>query len=200
MNKRNLWATPVWEHNLTNEISSTLFADILHELEITTDLNRGLNKEDVVNQRDYPSILNLFNTHIHKLAQAYAAEVFDSDIENFDIWTTSTDSQGMNPHYHQGSAFTAIAYIKTPTAKQGGDLILIDPRFNAVQGYPEAAMLHHFRDVRIQPKELDVVIFPNYLLHYVKSVQDQVERISIPCSYRLKDKTRSYLNVWNTPD
>lgn len=78
-------------------------------------------------------------------------------------------------HQHSGSVISGVFYVRCPN---GGDLILHDPRSNAMRGYPGDFMTH-FSPQIISPIDGDIVIFPSYLWHEVSSVSFG-NRITMP--------------------
>jgi hypothetical protein len=92
---------------------------------------------------------------------------------------------GMQYHNHAGSHFSAVFYILVEDKKDGGDLLLHDPRTNANRGYnARKELIKDFDSKIIKPKSFDYTIFPSYLFHSVRTIGDKL-RMSLPVDLTL---------------
>ena len=80
-------------------------------------------------------------------------------------------------HNHRGAFLSGVFYVHVDD--QGGDLILHDPRFNAVRSTP-LELSHHFDPIKLTPQTGDIVIFPSYVYHETEICFSDQPRVLIP--------------------
>lgn len=92
---------------------------------------------------------------------------------------SKTNSWDMPHHNHAGAQFSAVFYLLIED-KEGGNLLLHDPRCNANRGYHVRPELNYqFNNWVVSPKTHDYTIFPSYLFHSVTPVVNKT-RIAFP--------------------
>lgn len=100
-----------------------------------------------------------------------------------DTWAFhAQQGTGMEPHLHGGRCLLSTALYLTESVAQ---LVLRDPRGNAVRGMPRDIREKYFANHRITPSEGTLVIFPCYLDHYVSTGPSEL-RIAILTDWYFK--------------
>ena len=105
------------------------------------------------------------------------------------MWANINPSGGYNrPHLHPNSHFSGVYYIKAP--KNSGQLIFNDPRTlsqmllpNRKQQTPPPEL---WREVRLQPIEGRIIMFPAWLMHCVDPNESNDIRISVSFNFLQK--------------
>lgn len=129
----------------------------------------------------FPLTLAMRDKVITPAVQRFVLDRFDHEFKHFDVETNAKwipPGEGLYPHYHPSSAFSAIVY---PTDSESG-LNFFDPRGNACRGYPREIRDKFFAKHVTSPKAGDVYIFPSYLQHSVSYVKEDV-RLSLLHEY-----------------
>jgi uncharacterized protein (TIGR02466 family) len=102
------------------------------------------------------------------------------------MWANINPPGGYNaPHIHANSLFSGVYYIKAP--KNSGELVCSDPRPGVqlnmparIKGQPPK---HLWREVRLQPQEGRIIMFPFYLWHNVEPNKSNDIRISVSFNF-----------------
>jgi uncharacterized protein (TIGR02466 family) len=121
-------------------------------------------------------------------------EVFQEEwLENEAIignmWANINPPGGYNrPHLHPNSHFSGVYYIKAP--KNSGQIVFNEPRSTAhmvmprrKEGEPPS---HLWREVRVNPLEGRIIIFPAWLWHCVEPNESNDIRISVSFNFLQK--------------
>ena len=106
------------------------------------------------------------------------------------MWANINPKGGYNrPHIHPNSHFSGVYYIKAP--KNCGDIIFNDPRTlshmlmpNRIKQTPPPNL---WREVRVQPIEGRIMMFPAWLWHCVDPNENDDIRISVSFNFLQED-------------
>jgi uncharacterized protein (TIGR02466 family) len=95
-----------------------------------------------------------------------------------DAWANIQERGGFNvSHIHANTLLSGCFYLKVPEGS--GEIVFKDPRPGAVMtGFPGRG-INTAKDFKIKPTEGTLLIFPNWLEHYVESHEGEFDRISI---------------------
>ena len=102
------------------------------------------------------------------------------------MWANINPPGAMNrPHLHPNSHFSGVYYIKAP--KNSGQIVFNEPRAtahmvmpNRKKGVPPS---HLWREVRVDPLEGRIIIFPAWLWHCVDPNKSNDIRISVSFNF-----------------
>ena len=103
------------------------------------------------------------------------------------MWANINPPGGYNrPHIHPNSHFSGVYYIKAP--QNSGDIVFNDPRSGAHMIMPERIKdskppSHLWREVRINPLEGRLIMFPSWLWHCVDPNESNNIRISVSFNF-----------------
>ena len=106
------------------------------------------------------------------------------------MWANINPPGGYNrPHIHPNSHFSGVYYIKAP--QNSGDIVFNDPRSGAHMIMPERIKdskppSHLWREVRINPLEGRLIMFPSWLWHCVDPNESNDIRISVSFNFLQK--------------
>ena len=105
------------------------------------------------------------------------------------MWANINPSGGYNrPHLHPNSHFSGVYYIKAP--KNSGQIVFNDPRTASHMVMPnrikETPPSHLWREVRVDPLEGRIIIFPAWLWHGVEPNLSEEIRISVSFNFLQK--------------
>ena len=90
------------------------------------------------------------------------------------------------PHIHPNSHFSGVYYIKAP--QNSGEIVFNDPRSAAHMVMPERVKdikppSHLWREVRVNPLEGRMLMFPSWLWHCVEPNESNDIRISVSFNF-----------------
>lgn len=104
-----------------------------------------------------------------------------------DMWANISPAGASNQmHAHPSSLWSAVFYVDDGGDSQGGELVLLDPRFPMNRMMASDVALGErpadgapLSQIHIQPEAGKMVIFPSWLMHAVRPHSGPGERISI---------------------
>ena len=102
------------------------------------------------------------------------------------MWSNINPPGGyIRPHLHPNSHFSGVYYIKAP--KNSGQIVFNEPRAAAhmvmprrKEGQPPS---HLWSEVRVDPLEGRIIIFPAWLWHCVEPNESNDIRISVSFNF-----------------
>ena len=103
------------------------------------------------------------------------------------MWANINPPGGYNrPHIHPNSHFSGVYYIKAP--QNSGEIVFNDPRSAAHMVMPERVKAikppsHLWREVRVNPLEGRMLMFPSWLWHCVEPNESNDIRISVSFNF-----------------
>ena len=102
------------------------------------------------------------------------------------MWANINPPGGYNaPHIHPNSLFSGVYYIKS--SNNSGNLVFNDPRPGEQLNMPRIKKgqppKHLWREVRLEPKEGRIIIFPFHLWHSVEPNLSNDIRISVSFNF-----------------
>ena len=130
-----------------------------------------------------PLVDELFKMQI----EMYREEFLSREPIIGNMWANINPPGGYNrPHIHPNSHFSGVYYIKAP--QNSGDIVFNDPRSGAHMIMPERIKdskppSHLWREVRINPLEGRLIMFPSWLWHCVDPNESNDIRISVSFNF-----------------
>ena len=103
------------------------------------------------------------------------------------MWANINPPGGYNrPHIHPNSHFSGVYYIKAP--QNSGEIVFNDPRSAAHMVMPDRVKdikppSHLWREVRVNPLEGRMLMFPSWLWHCVEPNESNDIRISVSFNF-----------------
>lgn len=179
MNIIQPWKIEILRCNIASDYNMEDFANEVFSLNLMTngeDESQGKLDPDI-----FPIIIQMREDTITPLVKEFVRGVFDYTLDAFDVETNGKwipPGEGLYPHYHPSSAFSAIVY---PQDSESG-INFFDPRGNACRGYPKEIRDTFFAKYQLSPRAGDVLIFPSYIQHSVSHVKEDV-RLSLLHEY-----------------
>ena len=119
--------------------------------------------------------------------EIYKEEILSREPIIGNMWANINPPGGYNrPHIHPNSHFSGVYYIKAP--QNSGDIVFNDPRSGAHMIMPERIKdskppSHLWREVRINPLEGRLIMFPSWLWHCVDPNESNDIRISVSFNF-----------------
>jgi len=171
----NLWSTPVY---LTKaHIPDLIVEHILTNYGDSKKVSANVSGDNIL---DDPKLQELKRFIISSF-QGYL-DNYDIDLRQRDYdlraWITGYGTNyAMPKHNHSGSHLSAVFYLLCEE-KNGGNIVLHDPRTNANRGYIDEFQVM-FEKERFTPSSGDVLIFPSFLYHNVETFNGKM-RLAMP--------------------
>jgi uncharacterized protein (TIGR02466 family) len=108
-------------------------------------------------------------------------DFIDCDIALTEAWLNINDSrQCMNSEHVHGDVFSGVFYLQIP--EESGRLVVRNPAINSIwKGCSLTSEKNQFtaENIKIEPTEGNIILFPSYLPHFVETNNHDKERISI---------------------
>jgi hypothetical protein len=180
MNK--LWSTPVFKGTIDDK---DLLDRLLQSIFLNVDLDKPASDfqgfdilsdgpKEFIEFRDnivYPA----FDTYVEGLG----FDMYSFEDVRLRSWITGVRNGYMIPaHNHSGASFSAVFYLLCESMKEGGELVMMDPRSNANRGYKDQ-FKNMFANETYLPKSGEYLIFPSYLYHHTIAFTGNM-RIAMP--------------------
>ena len=155
----------------------------------------GVNRTNVngwhsqTNMHEIPVFKPLVDELYIMQEQVFAEEWLDGGAHMGNMWANINPPGGYNmPHVHPNSHFSGVYYIKAP--KNSGNIVFNEPKTGAhmvmprrKEGQPPS---HLWREVRVDPLEGRILIFPSWLWHSVQPNKSNDIRISVSFNFLQK--------------
>ena len=119
--------------------------------------------------------------------EIYREELLSREPIIGNMWANINPPGGYNrPHIHPNSHFSGVYYIKAP--QNSGEIVFNDPRSAAHMVMPERVKdikppSHLWREVRVNPLEGRMLMFPSWLWHCVEPNESNDIRISVSFNF-----------------
>ena len=119
--------------------------------------------------------------------EIYKEELLSHEPIIGNMWANINPPGGYNrPHIHPNSHFSGVYYIKAP--QNSGEIVFNDPRSAAHMVMPERVKdikppSHLWREVRVNPLEGRMLMFPSWLWHCVEPNESNDIRISVSFNF-----------------
>ena len=154
--------------------------------------DKGLNRTNLkgwhskTDMHNIPVFKPLVDELLKMQREIFEEEWLEGESIIGNMWANINPPGGMNrPHMHPNSHFSGVYYIKAP--KNSGQLIFNDPRTlshmllpNRKQQTPPPEL---WREVRLQPIEGRIIMFPAWLMHCVDPNESNDIRISVSFNF-----------------
>ena len=153
----------------------------------------GVNRTNVngwhsqTNMHEIPVFKPLVNELFIMQEQVFAEEWLENGATIGNMWANINPPGGYNmPHVHPNSHFSGVYYIKAP--QNSGEIVFNDPRSAAHMVMPERVKdikppSHLWREVRVNPLEGRMLMFPSWLWHCVEPNESNDIRISVSLNF-----------------
>lgn len=165
------WATHILRDNIQDE---NYVLELYNWMLQQYDEQWPSNHTDInVFDEGYDPIYSKAREFVTQKVKHFSKQLFGTD-ENLRIKCHATNHSSINVHQHNGAVISGIFYIFIPH----GVLRLLDPRLNASRGYP-SKFQNYFSNLEIVPNPGDIVLFPSFVWHEVKSEIPQ-QRVLMP--------------------
>lgn len=188
MNLISIYSTPIWQSEYPEfEENKNLFLEIIKKYK-KENPPREFAKSSVFGYQSPDTLQNveefrpLFE-YICQLGFQAAADLdfIDCDVAITSAWLNVNDSrQCINSDHIHDSVFSGVFYLKSPEGS--GKLNIANPGINRIwKGCVLASKKNQFtgENIRIEPEEGNIILFPSYIPHSVEPNNHDEERISI---------------------
>ena len=154
--------------------------------------DEGITKTNVngwhskTNMHEIPIFKTLVNELYKMQHEIFQEEWLDGEAIMGNMWANINPPGGYNrPHVHPNSHFSGVYYIKAP--ENSGQIVFNEPRATAhmvmprrKEGEPPS---HLWREVRVNPLEGRIIMFPAWLWHCVEPNESNDIRISVSFNF-----------------
>jgi len=185
MTTENIFSVPLYISDVTNEEKEKIKSAILnHDFIFIKGTEQGADSDSLGTDQDENFFksgdFEFFEMVVRKHLSNYLKSV-DSEILDFDIdvaWVNKTP-KGMNiqTHNHRDVDISCVYYVQTNG--DDGDLVLYSPN----PALDTSRWIGKGSQVRIKPKEGQLIFFPSWLLHSTTLNNTNNERISVAIDF-----------------
>ena len=139
------------------------------------------------NMHEIPVFKPLVDELFKMQMEIYREELLSREPIIGNMWANINPPGGYNrPHIHPNSHFSGVYYIKAP--QNSGEIVFNDPRSAAHMVMPDRVKdikppSHLWREVRVNPLEGRMLMFPSWLWHCVEPNESNDIRISVSFNF-----------------
>lgn len=167
----NLWATPVWEIDLSISLDQVL-----------QDIKLGLPNLNFDERHDVWDIVDpAFKKTLHEIILNEISTYFqnyDVSIEIRDGWfNKQCPGERIPVHNHNATNLVAILYLQAED--NCGDLVLIDSRGGVNWGWEKQGKYTGTKSTKFTPKVGKLLLVPAYVVHFVEENNSTTDRLSL---------------------
>ena len=171
----DLWSTPVYLTNAT--IPDTITQHILTNYGDSNKISANVSGDNILDDPKLGELKRFIVSSFENYLNRYDISLKNKDYD-LRAWITGYGTNyAMPKHNHSGSHLSAVFYLLCEE-KNGGNIVLHDPRTNANRGYVDDFQ-SMFDKVRFTPSSGDVLIFPSFLYHNVETFNGKM-RLAMP--------------------
>ena len=188
MNFMPIYSTPLWQSEYPNfEEDKDKFLDAVKQFKEENPSTE--TRSSIAGYQSPKNLQTVFELsplweYICQMAYKASADLdfFDNcDVALTEAWLNVNDSrQCMNSEHVHGEVFSGVFYLQAPEGS--GKLSLVNPGMNKMwKGCNLTNQKNQFtgENIRIDPVEGNIILFPSYLPHSVETNDHDEERISI---------------------
>ena len=155
--------------------------------------DKGIRRTNMIgwhsttNMHEIPVFKPLVDELFKMQMEIYREELLSREPIIGNMWANINPPGGYNrPHIHPNSHFSGVYYIKAP--QNSGEIVFNDPRSAAHMIMPERVKdikppPHLWREVRVNPLEGRILMFPSWLWHCVEPNGSNDIRISVSFNF-----------------
>lgn len=189
MKQIDLFTTPIWCDTIPSELDTSWLVDMAYELKADNELNdcNGWQSFDQKNEMMYsfpiPKGLKL-QQYLDSAVNNIAKELGLPMVSLLNYWLNINPTGGYNNlHKHRNSLLVGNLYLQVPDSTSGGIEFVRDDDTDYY--VPPDAEYHPVIGTRktINPNQGDIIIFPGWLPHSVKTNKSTQDRISLSFNY-----------------
>ena len=171
----DLWSTPVYLTNAT--IPDIITQHILTNYGDSNKISANVSGDNILDDPKLGELKRFIVSSFENYLSRYDINLKNKDYD-LRAWITGYGTNyAMPKHNHSGSHLSAVFYLLCEE-KNGGNIVLHDPRTNANRGYVDDFQ-SMFDKVRFTPSSGDVLIFPSFLYHNVETFNGKM-RLAMP--------------------
>ena len=155
--------------------------------------DKGIRRTNMIgwhsttNMHQIPVFKPLVDELFKMQMEIYREELLTREPIIGNMWANINPPGGYNrPHIHPNSHFSGVYYIKAP--QNSGEIVFNDPRSAAHMVMPDRVKdikppSHLWREVRVNPLEGRMLMFPSWLWHCVEPNGSNDIRISVSFNF-----------------
>ena len=144
----------------------------------STRLGWNSNDKSVLEKEAFKSLKDAVGMALDHAFREMKVINYDKLDIGLESWVNGHDVGGFNlKHMHAHAMLSGCFYLKVP--ERSGDIVFSDPRPGSLHAPIQCSNSFGSGDIRIQPKAGQLVLFPNYLEHYVNENKSDSQRVSI---------------------
>lgn len=189
MTKTNLFETPLWRNTLPDSIDVSWLTKMAYEKYALGQLNEcnGFQTFDSKDEMSFmfplPQGLQL-QEYLDNMVNDIAKEMGLPMVSLLNYWLNINPTGGYNNlHKHRNALLVGNLYLKVPDTVSGGIEFVRDD--DADYYIPHDAEYNPIVGTRltIQPQEREVLVFPGWQSHAVKTNKHNLDRVSLSFNY-----------------
>jgi uncharacterized protein (TIGR02466 family) len=181
----DLFPTRIWQIPLAH--LAPQFATWVHTtqaLRAAAPVPAGRTNRGGWNSTDHAVLHQSVFADLHQTVRDYCQQAFaemgqGSPAFTLQSWINIHDRGGFNfQHMHEGALLSGTFYLQVPPGS--GVLVFKDPRPGVQNTYARGNGANAYKDIQLRPSAGLLVLFPNWLEHFVEPHESDVPRICIP--------------------
>jgi uncharacterized protein (TIGR02466 family) len=180
----NLFATRIWQTRfgcpsaqLAQWLDFVLALRAQSPVAAGRSNRRGWNSQDlaILDREIFAALNQAIRAHCLQTFQEMGLAEPEFALQS---WVNVHDRGGYNlQHMHEGALLSGCVYLAVPPGS--GNLVFRDPRPGVLNSALRGSGANAFKDVQLRPEAGLIVLFPNWLEHYVEPHEGDSPRICI---------------------
>jgi hypothetical protein len=181
-NFTHAWSNPILTGDIENtELVDKLVSHILTNYSLDSPPGE-VNKQNILEDEEFIPFLKeiVEPTFDEYLKNIIGKSLYEFPNREYRAWITGAKN-GYNilTHNHNGCQVSGVFYFYNDDPDAGGEIVLLDPRFNANRSYKSSHWDNLFKPIRMEAKSNSFVVFPSFIYHQTTPFQGKL-RIAIP--------------------
>jgi uncharacterized protein (TIGR02466 family) len=182
---RDLWPTRIWTFDFSSaeSLREGWIADLVKKRESDPKAKPAFS-----NRQGWNSNKEIFKDEVYAPLKTFANSAFAEAFRQMkpmndfkfrlEAWANVHDHGGFNQaHFHRNTLLSGCYYLTVPGG--AGPIVFKEPRPGANLSGFSGKGINCCDDFKFQPKEGQLIIFPNWLEHYVEINASEASRASI---------------------
>ncbi len=180
----NLFATRIWQTRFTGPpAQAPQWLDFILALRAQAPIAAGRSNRRGWNSQNLAILDHEIFAALNQAIRAHCLQAFQEmglvePAFALQSWINIHDHGGYNlQHMHEGALLSGCVYLAVPPGS--GNLVFRDPRPGVLNSALKGSGANGFKDVQLRPEAGLIVLFPNWLEHYVEPHEGDAPRICI---------------------
>lgn len=179
-----LFPTLIEHSSISSNWNKEVILKLLEEY-FQRQLRTGIVERDLHKQKEFEPIVQFMNERVAEYWQALNY-THNYPIELSQLWANRFDNGVSYPLHNDSPAVISTVFYVQKDSAEAGNIYFKDPKESIVQTQPLEETRRHNPFHEVDVRTGDLICFPSYLEHGIKTNETNLPRYSIAGLYELK--------------